>query len=44
MPEPTAEKTTEKKQPMVDLDTSGPGADVELPEEKVQRVRSGGQR
>ena len=35
MPEPTEEKT-EKKQPMVDLDTSGPGADVELPEEKVQ--------
>ena len=34
MPEPTEEKT-EKKQPMVDLDTSGPGADVELPEEKV---------
>ena len=35
MPEQTAEKTTEKKEPMVDLDTSGPGADVELPEEKV---------
>jgi hypothetical protein len=35
MPESTEEKT-EKKQPMVDLDTSGPGADVELPEEKVQ--------
>ena len=34
MPESTEEKT-EKKQPMVDLDTSGPGADVELPEEKV---------
>ena len=33
MPEPTEEKT-EKKQPMVDLDTSGPGANVELPEEK----------
>ena len=29
------ESTEEKKQPMVDLDTSGPGADVELPEEKV---------
>ena len=29
------ETTEEKKQPMVDLDTSGPGADVELPEEKV---------
>ena len=36
MPEQTEEKVTEKKEPMVDLDTSGPGADVELPEEKVQ--------
>ena len=35
MPEQTAEKTLEEKKPMVDLDTSGPGADVELPEEKV---------
>ena len=35
MPESTEEKKEEKKQPMVDLDTSGPGADVELPEEKV---------
>ena len=30
------ERVEEKKEPMVDLDTSGPGADVELPEEKVQ--------
>ena len=40
MPEPTEEKVqenTEKKEPMVDLDISGPGADVELPEEKVQK-------
>ena len=36
MPESTEEKKEEKKGPMVDLDTSGPGADVELPEEKVQ--------
>ena len=35
MPESTEEKKEEKKGPMVDLDTSGPGADVELPEEKV---------
>jgi len=28
------ERVEEKKEPMVDLDTSGPGADVELPEEK----------
>jgi len=29
------ERVEEKKEPMVDIDTSGPGADVELPEEKV---------
>ena len=28
------ERVEEKKEPMVDIDTSGPGADVELPEEK----------
>jgi hypothetical protein len=33
---PTEQVKEEKKEPMVDLDTSGPGADVELPEEKVQ--------
>jgi hypothetical protein len=32
MPEKTEEK---KKEPMVELDTSGPGADVELPADKV---------
>ena len=34
MPESTEEKI-EKKGPMVELDTSGPGVNVELPEEKV---------
>jgi hypothetical protein len=33
---PTERVEEEKKEPMVDLDTSGPGADVELPEEKVK--------
>ena len=33
---PTEQVKEEKKEPMVDLDTSGPGADVELPEEKVK--------
>ena len=33
MPEPTEEKV-EKKGTMIELDTSGPGANVELPEEK----------
>ena len=33
MPEPTEEKVG-KKGPMIELDTSGPGANVELPEEK----------
>ena len=28
----------EKDQPMVDIDTSGPGADVELEKEKVEQV------
>ena len=37
MPEKTEEKTEVKKQPMVDLDTSGPGADIEIPEEKVDK-------
>ena len=31
---PTERVEEEKKEPMVDIDTSGPGADVELPEEK----------
>ena len=31
---PTEQVKEEKKEPMVDIDTSGPGADVELPEEK----------
>ena len=35
---PTEQVKEEKKEPMVDLDTSGPGADVELPEEKVQET------
>ena len=35
---PTEQVKEEKKEPMVDLDTSGPGADVELPEEKVQEA------
>jgi len=35
MPEKTEEKIEKKKEPMVELDTSGPGADVELPEDKV---------
>ena len=35
MPEKTEEKIEKKKGPMVELDTSGPGADVELPEDKV---------
>jgi len=34
---PTEQVKEEKKEPMVDLDTSGPGADVELPEEKVKK-------
>ena len=33
---PTERVEEEKKEPMVDIDTSGPGADVELPEEKVK--------
>ena len=28
-----------KKEPMVDIDTSGPGADVELPEEQNQKQK-----
>ena len=35
MPEKTEEKIEKKKEPMVELDTSGPGADVELPADKV---------
>jgi len=35
MPEKTEEKIEQKKEPMVELDTSGPGADVELPADKV---------
>jgi hypothetical protein len=31
---PTERVEEEKKEPMVDIDTSGPGADIELPEEK----------
>jgi hypothetical protein len=27
----------EEKENMVDIDTSGPGADVELPEEKLEK-------
>ena len=34
MPEKTEEKIEKKKGPMVELDTSGPGADVELPEDR----------
>jgi hypothetical protein len=30
------EEENKKKEPMVDIDTSGPGADVELPEEKPE--------
>jgi len=36
--EKVEEKEDIKKEPMVDIDTSGPGADVELPEEKVTEV------
>ena len=32
------QKDIKKETPMVDIDTSGPGADVELPEEKVTQV------
>ena len=35
MPEKTEEKIEKNKEPMVELDTSGPGADVELPADKV---------
>jgi len=35
---PTERVEEEKKEPMVDIDTSGPGADVELPEEKEKLV------
>ena len=35
MPEKTEEKIEKKKETMVELDTSGPGADVELPADKV---------
>ena len=35
MPEKTEEKIEKKNEPMVELDTSGPGADVELPADKV---------
>jgi len=35
---PTERVEEEKKEPMVDIDTSGPGADVELPEEKVKEA------
>ncbi len=31
------EKKETKKEPMVDLDTSGPGAEVDLPEEKNKK-------
>ena len=30
------EEENKKQEPMVDIDTSGPGADVELPEEKPE--------
>ena len=32
------EETKEKDEKMVDIDTTGPGADVELPEEKEKAV------
>ena len=32
------QKDIKKEAPMVDIDTSGPGADVELPEEKITQV------
>ena len=32
------QKDVKKEAPMVDIDTSGPGADVELPEEKVTPI------
>ena len=34
------EEENKKQEPMVDIDTSGPGADVELPEEnQKQKVK-----
>ena len=35
---PTERVEEEKKEPMVDIDTSGPGAEIELPEEKEKLV------
>ena len=32
------EKKETKKAPMVDIDTSGPGAEVDLPEDKVKKT------
>ena len=33
------EEENKKQEPMVDIDTSGPGADVELPEEQNQKQK-----
>ena len=35
----TKEKV-KKEEPMVDLDTSGPGAEIDLPEEKTKEEKS----